>query len=280
VLTKRELITLWKEYGFRATRRYGQNFLIDRNVKDKIIRFINPGRDENILEIGSGFGELTIALAHVARHVTAVEKDRRIIRIFNERLIGGEGNISLEACDFLDYPMKKRFDKIVGNLPYYVTTPILERLLERCPLGGIYIMVQREYADRLCAEPGCGDYSSLSIYVRFYADVRKLLTVKRSCFFPVPKIDSVFLELRPLEKDRVIIKDKGLFFKIVRGSFQQRRKKVSTALCGQKIVDIDKNKLNGILEKVGVANTVRPEELSIEQFAAITNLLCKGDRGL
>ncbi len=319
MLTKRQLLELWKRYDFKPNKRLGQNFLIDKNVKDKIIKYINPEATDIILEIGAGFAELTVDLAMKAKKVAALEKDRRITRILKYEILKDKGDIEIVESDFLRYTFKEPFNKFVGNLPYYITTPIIEKLLglksirlrqrrnfkagklrristeaqrelvrrsqtrKVFDVGGsnsakvdknlpeIYITVQREYADRILANSGTKDYSSLSCFIQQNMGIRKLMSIKRFCFFPVPKVDSVFLKLSYLETPKVRVKNEELLFKIIRGAFQQRRKMLLNSLSGKAIKGMDKNTLGSILEDAGIDKNARPEELSLEEFGKIAD---------
>lgn len=273
MLTKRELLELWNRYNFRPNKRLGQNFLVDKNIKEKIVHYINPNINDTILEIGAGFGELTLDLARKAKKIIAVEKDRRIIDIFKKELLGACENIELVESDFLKIPINAGFTKYVGNLPYFITTPIIEKLLEPEVKAGadIYIMVQREYALRMLSGPGTKDYSSLSLFVRFHTEAEKLMTVARSCFFPVPNVDSIFLRLRRLSEPRIKVRSDDLFFKIIRCAFNKRRKTVLNSLSAMPLDNINKNSVRAVLEKAGIDERTRPEDLSLEEFARLAD---------
>jgi len=222
VLTKNKLLDLWKENDFKPKKRFGQNFLIDKNVKNNIIKSVNPGRKDCILEIGPGFGELTEDLAAKAKSLTVVEKDRVIAGFLRGYLLKEHKNINVVLCDFLDFQIRPGFSKVVGNLPYYVTTPIIERILSASDkIKQAFIMVQKEYADRVTALPGSKAYSSLTCMVQAKADVCQVMTVSKTCFLPQPKVDSVFLKLRIHENPKIKVRDRNLFERIIRMSFQQ-----------------------------------------------------------
>ena len=276
MFSKNELLSLWHKYKFRAKKRYGQNFLVDGNVRDKIIHFIDPSPGDVILEIGAGFGEMTLPLAGHGASVTALEKDRRIVDILRREILAGSPNIELLECDCLEYEFHKPFNKVVGNLPYYITTPIIEKLLSaKGNIKAIFIMVQREYADRMAAKAGSKEYSSLSCFIQYRTRIRKLMTIRNTCFFPAPKIDSVFLEITPLESPTVSVKHEGLLFKLIRLSFQQRRKTLRSSLVRQKILK-NKGEVAHILESLGINVNARPEDLSLEEF----NMYSRRIRGL
>jgi len=280
MLTKKILINIWNRHGFRAKKRLGQNFLIDRNIRDKIIRLVDPGPGDDILEIGPGFGELTIILAEMARKVVACEKDRKITRILREDILAGVENVEIVDKDILCYDSQDGFDKIVGNLPYYITTPIIEKYLTCGCHAPMFFMVQREYGARLTASAGDKDYSSLSCFAGFYSNVTKLLLVKKGCFFPEPKVDSIFIRIDITETPKVSVRDKDLFFRIVRGAFGQRRKTIVSSLYGQGIVKMSKAELITAIERIGLGSKRRPEELSIHNFAELANILAeREDKG-
>ncbi len=194
--TKKELCALWKEIDFRAKKSFGQNFLVDSNLKAKILEIAAPVSSDRCLEIGPGFGALTLGLAEKTGSVECVEKDRKIAKVLRERIVAGNSKVVVVEGDILEYNIDSRFTLIIGNLPYSITTPIIEKLMMSARSSRIFIMVQKEYADRMIARPGEEDYSSLSCFVRFRAEVKKHLNLSKECFFPVPKVESVFLELK------------------------------------------------------------------------------------
>ena len=278
MVTKKQLLKIWQEYGFRPSRRYGQNFLIDNNIKEKIIRFVNPKVQEVILEVGPGFGQLTEDLAALAHYVIAVERDHRIVKIVKNKIFKDTANVDIVECDFLKYKIGKKVKKVVGNLPYYITTPIIEKLLA---LGNahdleMFLMVQREYADRMLANPGDDDYSALSCFVQFHADIKQLMRVKRSCFFPEPKVDSVFLRIKPFAVPKVKVRSKEFLSKVIRFSFQQRRKTIVNSLC-RGVGRFDRDILEGILKQLHMDRKTRPENLSLIDFAKIADALFEGN---
>ena len=279
MLIKKQLLELWKKYDFKPNKRLGQNFLIDKNVKDKIIRYINPKENDIILEIGAGFAELTKDLSNRVKRVIALEKDKRITHVLKSEVLKDINNIKIEESDFLKYRLRNKFSKIVGNLPYYITTPIIERFLEPefKGIGGIFIMVQREYANRMMAIPRSKDYSSLSCFVQYRMDIAKLMSISRYCFFPKPEVDSVFLKLNILRTPRVKVHDEDLLSNIIRCAFQQRRKTLVNSL-SKKILNIEKDELTRVLQDLGINRNSRPEELSLEEFGKIGDRLWERKR--
>lgn len=273
MLTKRELLTLWERHRFKANKKLGQNFLIDKNIKDKIINFVNPVKSDIIVEIGAGFGELTVDLSRKAGKVIAFEADKRIPPMLKGSVLAGLGNVEIINADYLKYGARIACDKIVGNLPYCVTTPVLEKILraDLRKLEGAYIMVQKEYAARMLARPGTDDYSSLSCFVQEKTDVIRLMVVKKTCFYPVPGVDSVFLKIRPLAEPRIRVGDEKMMHNIIRASFQQRRKTLINSL-SQGIMT-DKEFLCRVFDSLGLDRNTRGENLSLADFARLADAI-------
>lgn len=255
-------------------KRFGQNFLHDKNIILKILDAVGVSKKDSVLEIGPGRGALTFALAAKAFKFCAVEVDRALARDLSGRLSGVE-NAEIVLGDILDfnlsrYARKNKIKKlkVVGNLPYYITTPILEYLFKNIRyIDDIFITVQKEVAERMVAHPGSKNYGSLSCFISYYCQPRILFKIKRGSFWPAPKVESAFLHLRALGNcDRLFpVKSESLFFECIRKSFSQRRKKLLTSLSGL----LEKNKLSTLpcfdmLE-------MRPEELSLEDFAVVAN---------
>ncbi len=278
MLTKSELLKIFKEYGFRPLKRFGENYLIDGNIKDKIIREACIEKSDVVLEIGPGLGALTIDLAKSGARVFAVEKDKKAFEILND-LAGGEfSNLELINKDILrsglsDLAPGEKI-KVIGNLPYYITTPIIEYLIEnRTVIRSVLVVVQKEVARRLLAGPGDDDYSSLSCFVQYYTKPTYIYTVKRTSFYPTPDVDSSLIRLDILAKPSVIVKDEQVLFKIVRGAFNQKRKTLINSLSREEVLDIQKEELTNILKRAGINPASRPESLSLSEFAAIANRL-------
>jgi len=272
MLTKSELVQLWKKNDFRPKRRLGQNFLIDKNIKNKIIEFINPDVNDKILEIGAGFGEITIDLSERAKKVIAIEKDKKILAILKKEVLKNTRNISLVEGDVLKIDIAEHFNKVVGNLPYYISTAIIEKLFDIKDKKDveIFIMLQKEYVDRITAKPGGKEYSSISLYVQMHVDVKKLMNIKRTCFYPIPDVDSSFIKL--VKRDiSVNVKNKEFLNKIIRSAFQQRRKKIINALSFGGFL-ADKGALENRLKNV-INENARPEDLSLEDYCKIANAL-------
>jgi 16S rRNA (adenine1518-N6/adenine1519-N6)-dimethyltransferase len=274
MLTKSELKTLWIEEGFRPRKRWGQNFLVDKNIKNKILRNLELGGEDTVIEIGPGFGALTLGLAGRAKNVVAIEKDKKIVNILKRRL-ELPPNVELIENDFLDLDIEKitRHKKVIiyGNIPYYITSPILAKLFENIScIKIIYLAVQKEIADRITAIPGSRDIGRLSLYAQYYTTPTELFKIGKEAFYPFPKVESVFLKLEVLQKRKAHVKDEALFFKTIKTAYSQRRKTINNSLSG---LGISKAELAPILERAKVNPKARAEDLSLEDFARITNLL-------
>lgn len=272
-----------EKYGFSFKKSLGQNFLIDPNVLNRIVDHADVTEETGVIEIGPGIGALTEQLAKRAKKVVAFEIDQRLIPILKETLSPYD-NITVIHQDVLLANVKEVMEEqfkdckevmVVANLPYYVTTPIIMKLLEdHLPLKGIVVMLQKEVADRIAASPSSKDYGSLSIAVQYYTDAKTVMTVPRTVFMPQPNVDSAIIRLLLREEARVVIKDEEFFFKIVRASFAQRRKTLLNNLLH--FLPDGKEKKSSIekaLEKAGIDGKRRGETLSIEEFAALSDLL-------
>lgn len=276
MLTQSQLQEIFSKYDLAPLKRLGENYLIDANIKDKIIAEARPSKHDVILEIGPGLGALTVDLAASGARVIAVEKDKKVFAIL-KKMIGGESpNLTLFHDDILKFDLKSivadKKIKVVSNLPYYIATPILELLIENARLvSSILVMVQREFAVRIMAAPGTKDYSSLSCFVQYYTKPTYVFTVKRESFYPVPNVDSSLIRLEVLDEPSVRVKDEALFFKVVRSSFNQRRKTILNSLSRELALNMPKDELSVILDRVGIAPSARPETLSLADFAKIAN---------
>lgn len=280
MFNRSQLKEVFAKYGFRPLRRLGENYLIDSNIKDKIVSLASPSGSDTILEIGPGLGAITFDLAASGSRVYAVEKDRKAFYALKEIAGDKYPGLTLIHDDILKFdirllrpPAKLR---VVGNLPYYITTPIIEKLIENAALiDSALIMVQREVADRLMSGPGSREYSSLSCFVQYHTRAEYLHTVKRTSFFPVPEVDSSLIRLNMLEEPAVRVKDEELFFRIIRGAFNQRRKTLINSLSRELALDIPKKELSVILEEADVSPSARPESLSLADFARIAGAVTR-----
>lgn len=274
-------IAVLEKYGFRFQKKYGQNFLIDSNILENIISAAEIGKDDCVLEIGPGIGTMTQYLAEHARQVIAVEIDDYLIPILKDTLSAYD-NIMVIHNDILKVDVQKLCDtynegkpiKVVANLPYYITTPIIMGLFEsHVPLSSITIMVQKEVADRMQVGPGTKDYGALSLAVQYYARPEIVAQVPPSCFIPRPGVGSAVIRLIRYEEPPVKTEDEKKMFAIIRAAFNQRRKTLVNALSNAGIYGITKEKAGQALEKMGLSATIRGEALTLEQFAALSDFL-------
>lgn len=263
-----------KKYGFKMTKSLGQNFLINENILDNIIESANINNNDVVLEIGTGIGTLTQRLCEKAKKVIAVEIDKNLIPILNETL-SDYNNITIINKDILKTDINEELKnlsihqkiKVVANLPYYITTPIIMKVLEdKVDVDCMVLMLQKEVADRMNAIPSTKDYGSLSIAVQYYCDTSIVCKVPKSSFIPEPNVDSLVLKLVVNEKRKVDIEDEDLFFKIVRGSFSKRRKTILNSLSNYEDLG-DKEKIQKLLEISEIDSKRRGETLSIYEFA-------------
>lgn len=265
-------------HGFKFSKSLGQNFLIDGNVVRKIVREAGITKEDYVLEIGPGMGTLTEELALNAKKVVAVELDRRLLPILDETL-GAYDNVEIIYGDILEIDIKKLIDeklgggpvKLVANLPYYVTTPIIGKLLEEdLNLESINVMVQKEVADRMAAGLGSKTYGSLSVFVNFYTNPKVVVKVPKTVFMPQPKIDSAVIQLE-LKKNLPDI-DRDQFFKVVKAAFSKRRKTIINSLSTFGF-DLKKDQIRQALEKVGIKPEERAENISVEDFIKLSTEL-------
>ncbi|OON93962.1 MAG: 16S rRNA (adenine(1518)-N(6)/adenine(1519)-N(6))-dimethyltransferase [Candidatus Epulonipiscioides saccharophilum] len=270
--------TILAKYPFMMKKKYGQNFLIDSHVLSKIINAANITKTDSILEIGPGIGSLTQELLEHANEVIAVEIDKSLIPILDDQF-GHFENFSLINDDILklnlqDILKDKSSIKVVANLPYYITTPIIMDLLEsNLPFVSIIVMVQKEVADRIVAKPGTKDYGSISASIAYYAQTRIVANVPQHSFMPRPNVNSAVIELSLYKNPPVTLKNKELFFRVIKAAFSQRRKTILNTLANN--FDIDKSSIKEILDLANIAENVRGETLSIMNFAVLANLIAE-----
>lgn len=271
---------LLKEYNFKMAKSLGQNFLIDEGILEEIIFGSELTKEDCVLEIGPGMGAMTQKLCENAKQVLAVEIDKRLPPILKVILFGYD-NIEIINNDImkldLDSVLRERFGKqpvkVIANLPYYITTPIIMKLLEdRLNLHSITIMVQKEVGDRLKANPGGKDYGALSLAVQYYSNPVQLLDVPPESFIPRPEVNSVVIRLDILSKPAVELEDEKLFFRVIKAAFGQRRKTLLNALSAGNL-GIDKNEIKELLESIDIDAKRRGETLSIQEFANLANTL-------
>lgn len=276
MLTKTQLKDLFSKYDFKPLKRYGENYLIDSNIKDKIIGEIGISSGDVILEIGPGLGALTIDIAETGVEVTAVEKDKKAFAILRDLVDGDFVNLRLVNADILEFDISGfaagRKIKIVGNLPYYITSPIIEKIVsEHDIVRSATILVQKEFAERLVAKPGTKEYGSFSCFVQYHAKISYIYTVKHASFYPEPDINSGILKLDMLDRPLVEVRDEDLLFRIIRGAFNQRRKSIINSLSREVVLDLAKEALVRVLKRACVDPAARPETLSLSDFARIAN---------
>lgn len=274
-------IEILQKYNFNFQKKFGQNFLIDEHVLDKIIRAAEITKDDYVLEIGPGIGTMTQYLACAAREVTAVEIDRALIPILEDTLKEYD-NVSIINEDILKVDIAAlakeknggRPIKVVANLPYYITTPIIMGLFEsHVPLESITVMVQKEVADRMQVGPGTKDYGALSLAVQYYAEPYIVANVPPNCFMPRPAVGSAVIRLTRHQKLPVEVMDEKLMFRLIRASFNQRRKTLANGLKNSGELNLSKEVITAAIEKLGKGSSVRGEALDLEEFARLTNII-------
>lgn len=276
-----ELKALLNCHGFNFTKTLGQNFLIDKNVLNKIVSASELNENSCVLEIGPGAGTLTRRLAETGARCTAVEIDKALLPILGETLAGFD-NFNLINSDILKVDLKKlindEFDNkpfhVIANLPYYITTPIIMQILEsRLPVVSMTLMVQKEVADRMCATCGSKEYGALSVAVQYYTIPTVICRAEPHCFIPQPKVASSVVHLKVSATPTVTVSDEKKFFAIVKSSFGQRRKTLLNALSKSPYFSTNKDSVRSALVQMGVDENIRGEKLSISQFAKLSELL-------
>ena len=274
-------IEVIKKYEFCFQKKFGQNFLIDGHVLDKIIAGAGVTKDDMVLEIGPGIGTMTQYLAEAAGKVVAVEIDRNLLPILQETLADYD-NVKVIHADVLSLDLEKlvqeenggRPIKVVANLPYYITTPIIMALFEQhVPLANVTVMVQKEVAARMKSGPGSKDYGALSLAVQYYAEPYIVANVPCNCFMPRPNVDSAVIRLTRYEEPPVQVKDEKMLFKIIRASFNQRRKTLQNGLNNSSELNFTKDQIVAAIAAAGFSPSVRGEALTLEQFARLTDIL-------
>ena len=272
-------IEIIQKYEFAFQKKFGQNFLIDTHVLDKIIAAAGVTKEDCVLEIGPGIGTMTQYLAESARHVVAVEIDSNLIPILNETLADYD-NVTVIHGDILKVDVNQIINeynegrpiKVVANLPYYITTPIIMGLFEgMVPIDNITVMVQKEVADRMQVGPGSKDYGALSLAVQYYAEPYIVANVPPNCFMPRPGVGSAVIRLTRHKTSPVEVKEPDLMFRLIRASFNQRRKTLQNGLNNSPEVDFTREQIIEAIESLGLSPSVRGETLTLEQFAALSN---------
>lgn len=279
--SRRSTAEVIEKYHFNFQKKFGQNFLVDSNILDKIIESAQITREDCVLEIGPGIGTMTQRLAEEAREVVAVEIDRNLIPVLEDTL-SAYANVTVINADILKFDLNRLVEernggrpiKVVANLPYYITTPIIMALFEKhVPLQSVTIMVQKEVADRMQEGPGTKDYGALSLAVQYYAKPEIVTRVPASCFMPKPNVDSTVIRLTRYENPPVETADEAWLFAVIRASFNQRRKTLVNGLTNAGYPGIGRQQVEEALSGMGLALTVRGETLTLEQFAELPNRL-------
>ena len=274
-------IAVLQKYHFNFQKKFGQNFLIDTSVLNRIISAAEITKEDCVLEIGPGIGTMTQYLAESAREVVAVEIDKALIPILEDTLSAYD-NVTVINDDILKVDINKIVQeknsgnpiKVVANLPYYITTPIIMGLFEsHVPLKSITIMVQKEVADRMQVGSGTKDYGALSLAVQYYAKPEIVANVPPNCFIPRPNVGSAVIRLTRFDEPPVQVKDESRMFALIRASFNQRRKTLVNGLGNAAGLSVTKEQVRAALEQMGLPATVRGETLTLEQFARLSNLL-------
>ena len=276
-------IEVLQKYNFNFQKKFGQNFLINTGILEDIIEAAEITKDDFVLEIGPGIGTMTQYLCESAREVVAVEIDKNLIPILEDTLSAYD-NVEVLNDDILKVDIKKMAEernagkpiKVVANLPYYITTPIIMGLFEsHVPIDSITIMVQKEVADRMQEGPGSKEYGALSLAVQYYAHPEVVVNVPPSCFMPQPKVGSAVIRLTRHAQSPVNVENEKLMFQIIRASFNQRRKTLANGLNNFPGLNLSKEAIQQCIEELGVPATVRGEALSLEQFAKLSNIIGK-----
>ena len=274
-------IAVLQKYNFSFQKKFGQNFLIDTHVLDKIIRSAEITKDDFVLEIGPGIGTMTQYLACAAREVVAVEIDKALIPILEDTLSSYD-NVTVINEDVLKLDIVKLAQernggkpiKVVANLPYYITTPIIMGLFEsHVPVQSITVMVQKEVADRMQVGPGTKDYGALSLAVQYYAKPYIAANIPPNCFMPRPKVGSAVIRLECHEEPPVQVKDEKLMFRIIRASFNQRRKTLANGLKNSPEISLSREGIEQAIAELGKGASVRGEALNLEEFATLSNIV-------
>lgn len=271
------------KYSFAFQKKFGQNFLIDSNVLENIVEAAGITKDDFVLEIGPGIGTMTQYLCESARQVLAVEIDKMLIPILEDTLSEYD-NVEVINQDVLKVDIKSLVEeknngrpiKVVANLPYYITTPIIMGLFEsKAPIESITIMVQKEVADRMQTGPGSKDYGALSLAVQYYAEAKVMLNVSATCFMPRPNVDSAVIKLTRHQESPVEVKDESLMFRIIKASFNQRRKTLVNGLKNSSELDFSKEEITEAIKSIGKEENIRGEKLTLEELAKLSNALGK-----
>ena len=281
IASPQNTIAVLQKYDFQFKKQFGQNFLVDLHVLGKILRAAEIGSEDVCLEIGPGIGSLTQLMGEAAKRVISVEIDNRLIPLLEENLAAYD-NIEIVNSDFMELDLPSFFQekaidrpvKVVANLPYYITTPIIMGLFESgVPLDSITVMVQEEVAKRMQAKPGTKDYGALSLAVQYYAEPTIAAYVPQNCFIPRPGVGSAVIHLKRRHELPVETKDEKLMFKLIRAAFGQRRKTLVNSVSGSPELTVSKDQILAALAKAGISEKIRGEALSLADFAKLADAL-------
>lgn len=272
---------IMERYGFSLKKKFGQNFLIDQNILDEIIDGANLSKEDVVIEIGPGIGSLTQYIAESVKEVVAIEIDKGLIPILEETLADYD-NVTIINEDVLKVDLKKLIEekwqgqkvKVVANLPYYITTPIIMGIFEKhIPLDSITVMVQKEVAERMEASPSTKDYGALTLAVNYYSNPEIIVDVPASCFIPRPNVGSSVIRLTATDKYKDMELNDEFLFKVIRGAFQQRRKTLVNTLSHQPEMNISKESIRTALDELEISQTIRGEALNLDQFIDLAKKL-------
>ena len=285
IANPKNTIEILNKYNFVFQKKFGQNFLIDIHVLDKIITAANITKEDTILEIGPGIGSMTQYLCEKAGKVISVEIDKMLIPILQENLAQYD-NFILINDDFLKLDTKNLLKKnncnkvkVVANLPYYITTPIIMNLFENnIPIESITVMVQKEVALRMQASPGTKDYGALSLAIQYYSTTEIIANVPPNCFMPRPNVGSAVINLTLRDSEPYPLNDKDLMFKLVRAAFNQRRKTLVNSIKNAANLNIGKETIAAALEEMNLSPSIRGEALSLEDFCTLSNILSRKNK--
>lgn len=278
IASPKKTMEIINKYSFAFQKRFGQNFLIDSNILDKIVKGAELNKEDVVIEIGPGIGSLTQVLAEYAKKVIAIEIDKKLIPILEDTLEDYD-NILLMNEDILKVDLNKLIEeenggkqvKVIANLPYYITTPIIMGLFENhVPVESITVMVQKEVADRMQALPGTKDYGALSLAIQYYSKPQIITKVSPNCFIPAPKVGSSVICLKRQEPEKIDFEEEKLLFRIIKAAFSQRRKTLINSLINNESTQVSKEDLILFLREMGLEERVRGEVLSLGQFSALT----------
>jgi len=269
-----ELKQIWRDNDFRPNRKLGQNFLVDNNVRDNILKAVSPKRDSVLLEIGAGFGVISLPVSLACGKLFAVEKDPAICAIMRQ-VLKERDNVELVEADILEVDICALAGSgvtVFGNIPYCITTPVIARIIEAAPcVQRAFIMVQEEFADRITARAGSRDYGSVSCFVQYHARVKKLFRISRNSFYPRPNVDSAFLAFSEIGTPAVSVRDEKLMFAVIHKAFSQRRKKVLNTISHGDFLSVDRPGWARLLGESGIDVSLRPENLSLSDYARLSD---------